>query len=297
MMKKLILTIVMLCWIPVNAAVADTQTSTKTKPHSQQASKSHKKTKRKHSTTRHRKRQHLKQASRTHTAHRIYKPNIVTTKTETEVFQEPAKSRFSFVSSIRHSLVGFVHQTVGTLRYSVYKLGGRRFEPKRGIYIVDCSDYVDNILQAVYPHAYSNLVDAAGSEKPTSEHYYNFFNNLSDNSNHYWNRVDDVEDLEPGDILVFRTKNTLGIETGGHVMVVMNRPVQDDDAFLVRVADSAPSAHSQDTRPANASGIGIGNLLLKVNPDTGEPSAYAWKVGARWKHNVNFAMARPVGVY
>ena len=41
------------------------------------------------------------------------------------------------------------------------------------------------------------------------------------------------------------------------------------------------------------SGIGIGTLQLKVNPKTGEPSAYAWKVGSCWKKNVKFAMARP----
>ena len=78
-------------------------------------------------------------------------------------------------------------------------------------------------------------------------------------------------------------------------MVVMNKPVFDEDAYLVRVADSAPSGHSEDTRRAHKSGIGIGTLLLKVDSRTGRPSAYAWKVGSRWKQNVTFAMARPIG--
>jgi hypothetical protein len=205
--------------------------------------------------------------------------------------------RHSFVASMEDRLVNFVNSTVDTLRYSVYKLGGRKFDTSRGIYILDCSDYVDNILQAVYPNAYGNLVNSTGTEKPTSQHYYHFFSKLDDESNRYWNRIDDVDQLRPGDILVFRTKNRTGSETGGHVMVVMNKPTSDENVFIVRVADSAPSGHSDDTRQANASGIGVGNLMLKVNPNTGEPKAYAWKEGSRWKNNVNFAMARPVGAY
>ena len=56
-------------------------------------------------------------------------------------------------------------------------------------------------------------------------------------------------------------------------MVVMSKPIPSDDAYLVRVADSAPSGHSQDTRQSHTSGIGIGTLLLKVNPKTGKPSS------------------------
>ena len=78
-------------------------------------------------------------------------------------------------------------------------------------------------------------------------------------------------------------------------MVVMDKPIADGDGYLVRVADSAPSGHSQDTRRGRVSGIGIGTMVLKTNPDTGEPSAYAWKVGASWKSNVKIAMARPIG--
>lgn len=203
--------------------------------------------------------------------------------------------RFSLVSSLEHRLVEFVHKTVETVRYSAYKLGGRRFDASRGIYVLDCSDYVDNILEAVNPKAYWSLADATGSDKPTSQHYYQFFSGLSEYPSYYWNKVDDVERLEPGDILVFRKKNSMGHQTGsGHVMVVMNKPIFDEDAYLVRVADSAPSGHSEDTRMPHKSGIGIGTILIKVNPQTGRPSAYAWKVGSRWKQNVTFAMARPV---
>lgn len=212
----------------------------------------------------------------------------------------PEVSRGLFASigqRLGQRLVSFVHKTVNTLRYSAYKWGGTKFDTSHGIYIVDCSDYIDHVLKAVYPDAYFDLVNTSGATKPTTQHYYDFFSTLTNDPNDYWNKINDVEHLQPGDILVFRYKNSLGLARGGHVMVVMDKPIRaEDDAFLVRVADSAPAGHSQDTRPGHASGIGIGTLLLKTNPKTGQPSAFAWKVGARWESNVNIAMARPINV-
>ncbi|MHB1948454.1 MAG: hypothetical protein ACYCQI_10120 [Gammaproteobacteria bacterium] len=197
------------------------------------------------------------------------------------------------VASIEQRLVNFVQKSVSNLHYSHYKLGGTKIDSSHGIYIVDCSGYVDHTLRAVFPNAYLSLVNSSGTEKPNSSHYYNFFKGLSDETDEYWSKVNDIEQLQPGDILVFRNKSSRKY-AGGHVMVVMNKPVQDGDTYLVSVADSAASGHSEDTR--TGSGVGIGTLLLKVNPKTGQPSAYAWKIGSRWKNNVNFAMARPTEI-
>jgi len=190
-------------------------------------------------------------------------------------------------------LVSAIYQTVSTLRYSSYKLGGTHIDTERGIYVVDCSGYVDHILNTVFPRAYSSLVTWSGTEKPTSDDYYHYFSDLTAESGSYWNPVDDVEALRPGDVLVFRNTNTAGNERGGHVMIVMDKPKQESNAYMVRVSDTAPSGHSKDTRAPHTSGIGIGTLLLKVNPKTSQPYAYAWKLGAQWKNNVAFAMARP----
>lgn len=195
-------------------------------------------------------------------------------------------------SSIEERVVSYVHNTIDTLRYSTYKMGGSRFDTKKGVYIVDCSNYVDQILQAVSPHAYMSLVNSSGSDTPTTRHYYDFFSDLS--ADPYWDKINDIENLRPGDIIVFRYKKRRHGITRGHVMVVMDKPIRAADSFLVRVADSAPTGHSQDTRPAHSSGIGIGTLLLKANPKTGQPAAYAWRTGSLWKRNVTFAMARPV---
>lgn len=202
----------------------------------------------------------------------------------------------TFTSAIEQHLVNFVHVVVSTLHYSSYKLGGTHFDTSSGVYIVDCSDYVNHLLQVIYPNAYSDLLDSMGSDKPTSRLYYNFFNGLNDDPNHLWSKVEDAEELQPGDILVFQKKNSYGRISRGHVMVVMDKPIRDMNVLLVKVTDSAPSAHSEDTRQYHDSGIGIGTLLLKINPNTGHLSAYAWKENSHWESNVNFAMARPLEV-
>lgn len=191
------------------------------------------------------------------------------------------------LSSIEKTLVKFVRNTVDSINYTKYKLGGTKIEPKRGVYIVDCSSYVDHILKTVYPQAYSSLTRWSGSQKPTTHDFYQYFINLSDHSRH-WDSIDDASDLRPGDILVFRNKS------GGHVMIIMDMPERNGNTLILQIADAAPSGHSKDTRQPHSSGIGIGTMLLKINPVTAQPYAYAWKVGAKWQSNVNFAMARPL---
>ena len=205
----------------------------------------------------------------------------------------------SFVGFLGHSigqhLVNLVYKTVDTLRYSAYKLGGTHFDASNGVYIVDCSEYVDNLLLTAHPHAFYSLVNSTGAYKPTTLHYYEFFNELASTEKKYWDKINDATELQPGDILVFRNKHHARNGVDGHIMVVMDKPVADTAGYLVRVADSAPVGHSEDTRQHRVSGIGIGTLLLKVNAHTGQPSAYAWKIGSHWVKNVNFAMARPTG--
>lgn len=299
--KKLLFILIALLWITHPCLAASTDAKSKTAMHT-----THKKNKHHHASTHHK--HHTKKHKKVGRAQQRADVDLDNlpekmeeTLTQTEDLSPEVPANYmiqaeptpGFTASIKQRLVDFVENSVSTLRYSAYKLGGTHFDASQGIYIVDCSGYVDNTLHEVYPNAYSSLVSWSGSEKPNSEHYYDFFKDLSANSDEYWSKVEDIEKLQPGDILVFRYKNSHGSSSGGHVMVVMDKPVRDDDAYVVSVADSAPAGHSQDTRPASYSGIGIGKLLLKVNPKTGKPSAYAWRVGSRWNRNVNFAMARP----
>ncbi len=199
------------------------------------------------------------------------------------------------VTKAQKHLVDFVDKTVYNLRYTSYRLGGSHFDASHGVYILDCSIFVDNVLSKIYPKAWLDLVNASGANRPASQHYYDFFKDLSDGStDRYWDPVEKVGQLLPGDILVFRDKKPHPGKAAGHVMVVMSKPIRTAQAFFIRVADAAPIRHSADTRQRNESGIGIGTMLLKPNPHTGKPAAYAWALGGSWRKNVNFAMARPL---
>lgn len=261
-----------------------------------------------HHSVKHKPTQHIKNVK--HTTKKVTHKRVVHTHTRTHSHSHPLshpklvnlapeesqsiETKPSLISSLGAHMVRFVHSTISTLRYTAYKLGGTHFDSSKGVYIIDCSDYVDHLLKVSNPAAYSSLVHTTGADKPTTEHYYNFFTGLTYKPRHFWNKVDYVKELQPGDILVFRNNKNSHTGVSGHVMVVMNKPTRIQNAFMVRVTDSASSGHSQDTRLPHTSGIGIGTMQIKVNPDTGEPSAYAWKLGSTFEHHVNFAMARPI---
>lgn len=228
-----------------------------------------------------------------HTTHHHKKPRHYVAATHANLNE--GASSINFGTSMEARLVQFVQNSLENLRYSVYKPGGSHFDDSRGVYIADCSGFVDYVLKEIHPMAFSTLVDSMRVDKPNSESFYDFFADL-DGQDDYWKKVNYIEELRPGDILVVRYQNSHGRETGGHVMVVMDKPVRDLDSFMVRVADSAPAGHSDDTRLPHVSGIGVGLLRLKADPDTGQPFAFAWRLGSRWQSNVKIAMARPTDV-
>lgn len=204
------------------------------------------------------------------------------------------KASMDFAHTTKLHLVDLVHRAISALHFSRYRFGGTYFNLSRGIYEVDCSDYVDHLLRMAEPGAYHTLVASTHTEKPTSADYFRFFKNLPENPISGWQEIDNVADLKPGAILVFRYSDE-NDAPGGHVMVVMDKPVPtyDGNAFAVRVSDSASSRHSNDTRSPHTSGIGIGTLMLKVDPHSGEPNAYAWTLNSGWK-SIEAAMAEPV---
>jgi cell wall-associated NlpC family hydrolase len=228
--------------------------------------------------------QNLHKGKRNHKSSSSYRESI-----KLAIADIPEESA-QFAKELKHgvaNLAGMVNKTLENMHYTHYQMGGSKFDQSHGIYITDCSGYVNRLLNQVNPAAYFSLVRGTGSSRPNTEDFYNFFNNLAFRSTQHWRKVDDASSLEAGDILVFRHG-----WHGGHVMVVMNKPIRHNDVLEVRVADSASSGHSRDTRPAHVSGIGVGTMLIKVTPGN-QPAAYAWRVGAPWER-VRFAMGRPL---
>jgi hypothetical protein len=198
------------------------------------------------------------------------------------------------LSSSEKKLISFMQQTFSSLHYSTYRLGGSHIDPAHGIYVVDCSMFIDHVLKSLYPHAYAYLTNWSGTDKPTTDDFYHYFRSLETNDQAHWSPIEDASQLRPGDVLVIRYKNARGQESGGHVMMVMDEPWTEQNILAVRVADSAAGRHSLDTRSLHTSGIGSGVLLLKLDPHTALPDAYAWRIGSHWQTRAVFAMARPI---
>jgi hypothetical protein len=222
--------------------------------------------------------------------------------TQPIIIPQPHQSRmhvftysFSLAGQATKKLLNMVDLTIHHLRHNRYKLGGTYFNSSSGVYTIDCSNYVDHLLRTADPGAYWNLKTQTRCYTPTSKDYYAFFTELSpDKAKHDWLRIEQVKNLVAGDILVFRYKHLSDRRAAGHVMVIMAQPKnlhKQRNVYLVRVSDSAPTRHSNDTRPPHTSGIGIGTLLLKTD-SKGKPYAYAWKEGAPWEYDMYFAMAR-----
>ncbi len=206
----------------------------------------------------------------------------------------PSRLPAYVLNTTEKKLISYIKQIISHLHYSKYQFGGTHLDNKKGIYVIDCSSYVDHILKSVYPQAFSQLSEWSQTNKPTTEDFYHYFLQLHHPDLMHWSSVSDVKELRPGDVLVIRYQNKKGQERGGHVMLVMDKPLIINHEVAVRVTDSAGGGHSKDTRPAHASGVGIGTLLLKTDGTMSRPMAFAWKIGSKWETRASFAMGRPL---
>lgn len=193
-----------------------------------------------------------------------------------------------------NNLVKEVKTVQAKLKYSHYKLGGDVFNLKKGVFLIDCSSYVTNLLQRSVPNAYQQITAYTHTNRPTAMAYYNYFQHLTkDDNSDNWQNVAKVKELKPGDIIAFRYRHK-GHRATGHVMVVMKspKPTKNKKGYVVRIADSTPYHHSSDTRKHHG-GVGVGNLVLYAN-DEGKPISYSWAKGLSPSNKMLINMGRPI---
>jgi hypothetical protein len=212
------------------------------------------------------------------------------------LYAAPANDNYLDATGYTHTSMRYLNQVLQSLRYTHYKYGGNDFDVRRGVYALDCSHYVDHLIAASTPKAYDSVKRYSRTPSPVTNDYYSFFHNIPYEQIAYnWYRVKQTQNLRPGDIIVYRYYHTY--HTGsGHMMIVAGLPKRDThytNIYRVLVSDSAYSGHSNDSRGPHHSGVGIGTLLLKVDPHTGIAYQYAWKEGAHWQGS-NIAMGRPM---
>lgn len=194
-------------------------------------------------------------------------------------------------------LVNYLKNSVAHMRQTRYVFGGSKFDVKTGVYKIDCSGLVNRLVQITCPRAYEVITGARHTGRPTTLDYFDFLGTIPRGSvRANWQNVDSVNHLKPGDILVYRFSGKPK-SAPGHMMIVVEAPkpvMNKAGVYCVRVADSANSGHTNDTRKHHSSGVGIGSLMLKTYADNGRPYCMSWKEGSSWGPRVNFAMGRVI---
>jgi cell wall-associated NlpC family hydrolase len=210
----------------------------------------------------------------------------------------PNTLRDSAATSEARELLVRVDDALNALTYTYYSEIADYWNDATGVYKVDCSGYVNRLVEDAVPSSYDAICDERDTTRPAAEDYYYTFRAIPyDTTRDHWRRIKRVKDLRPGDVLVWRyLEPDEHDESTGHTMIVVGLPERDtrwSNVYRVRVSDSARSGHSSDNRGNTGSGVGAGVMLLRYDPDSGVPTAYAWSLLGYWQTDIRFAAARP----
>lgn len=188
-------------------------------------------------------------------------------------------------------------EVLNALTYTYYRDSGEYWSDSQGRYEVNCSRYTNHLLNDAVPEAYDEVRDYFNTSVPRSEDFYTFFKSIPKGDKRgRWRRPYQFSDVRPGDLLVWRYKEENDRGTSGHMNIVVSVPKRDTRfssvVYRVRVSDSARSGHSNDNRGSSGSGVGAGELLVKVDSG-GQPIAYAWSLNGSFHTDVVLATGRP----
>lgn len=146
-----------------------------------------------------------------------------------------------------------------------------------GIYKFDCRGFVDLVLKNADPAVYQKIGHGVSPiPLPTYVDYFNKLDSKTPNADGYI-KVAHPIDLKPGDICFWRPP------VPGHMFIIIGKPQENpvrNDEVLVRIIDSAPGSHSDDSRTGSAYPTGLGTGVLGIIVDTDHnPIRYNWKGG------------------
>lgn len=168
-----------------------------------------------------------------------------------------------------------------------------------GIYRYDCSGFFDYALNKVLPAAYTvldqSIVRTPHPIRPLAQDIHAFFAGLGTGAaTRGWRRLTRVQELLPGDIVVWLQPPGSDTSNTGHVMIVREAPVSNParpTEYLVRVIDSSMSGHASDTRSATDTGLGSGTIGL-LTDGSGLPVGYRWSGGLYSDVTANIELGR-----
>ena len=202
----------------------------------------------------------------------------------------PSSATRSSCPCLPHPLVLEAQNIFSRMTYTAYQRTPD-MNDTTGVYLCDCSDYINTLLKRSSPAAYGQIPNYQRS--PTTKDYHTFFTLLktSPSAGSLWYRIRDARKLCPGDVIVWRNE-TAGTGHIGLIMTPASINPSRPDEVLVRIADSTTSLHADDTRAAGTTGIGSGLIGIKID-SSGSAVGIYWKGGiSRTAQLVNVKVGR-----
>jgi hypothetical protein len=160
-----------------------------------------------------------------------------------------------------------------------------RIDEASGTFDYDCSGFLDYALSRAVPDALAAVQDTT-PRRPRSAELVAFLESIpSGSSKGRWERLGRVQDLAPGDVIVWLKPPGSRSTNTGHTLIVHGAVSADRGqagAFIVPVADSTARPHVPgDSRSAaQQTGLGEGEIVLIADRD-GAPVSYRWSRGEK----------------
>jgi hypothetical protein len=135
---------------------------------------------------------------------------------------------------------------------------------------------VGYVLEQVAPKHLHEIPKEGDQLRPRAFKYYNFFADRPNGGAGGWRGIPRLADSRRGDVLAWRLAvHPERHEDTGHVVIVAAEPWDDrDGVWAVRVYDSSPDPHFDDSRGQGGespdAGVGTGTIRFRVD-DQGKP--------------------------
>jgi hypothetical protein len=168
-----------------------------------------------------------------------------------------------------------LEKCVRNLKTNEYAFNKAQFDCDKGVAKADCSGFFNKTLERYLPHKYSSATKLLQKTRLNTSDYFEIINRPE--SHLPFQKVKQIDDLQPGDFIVWKYTEKQATSSHGHILLVLDKPKQtvEKDIYLIKIIDSALSGHFNDTRKTGTSGVGIGSVFIKTDKD-GQPTAYGW---------------------
>jgi hypothetical protein len=176
-----------------------------------------------------------------------------------------ARRLLAVVARVRTSLVETRYQHVTRVRV------------RQGSYLWDCSGMAAWMLQRSAPRAHASL----GSGRAVARDFHRVIARAPvARARGGWQRIDDVAQARPGDVIAWLKPKGSTSRNTGHVAFLLEKPTPvpgRDGVWALRIVDATSFGHQDDTRvPGTGGGFGEGTLLVLADA-SGQPYAYGWQ--------------------